>query len=127
MALSISKTKSLGGRPRTDAKPVLVRLPPKALSSLDTWIARQPEPRPSRPEAIRRLIEEALSRPGEQRQSDASLDRQIAEQETAIADMLEHSEPSPEAGMAIMDKAMAENDLTKLKNKRTRLRIMRRK
>ena len=55
-----------------------------------------------------------------QPQSDVSLDRQIAEQETAIAEIPEHTEPSPEAGMAAMDKALAENDLIAMKNKRTR-------
>jgi Arc/MetJ-type ribon-helix-helix transcriptional regulator len=29
---------------------------------IDAWIASQPEPRPSRPEAIRRLLAEALGR-----------------------------------------------------------------
>jgi transcriptional regulator with XRE-family HTH domain len=61
------------------------------------------------------------------RESDASLDRQIAKQETAISNMPEHAEPSPEAGMAAMDKAVAENDLTNLKNKRTRRRNASRK
>ena len=51
--LSISKTKNVGGRPRTDATPVMVRMPPADLARLDAWIAGQPEPRPSRPEAIR--------------------------------------------------------------------------
>ena len=60
MTLSISKTKNVGGRPRTDATPVMVRLPPPALSALDAWISRQPEPRPGRPEAIRRILAEAI-------------------------------------------------------------------
>jgi len=29
---------------------------------IDAWIAAQPEPRPTRPEAIRRLLAEALGR-----------------------------------------------------------------
>jgi len=36
-----------------------VRLQPDNLAGLDAWIARQPDA-PSRPEAIRRLIERAL-------------------------------------------------------------------
>jgi Arc/MetJ-type ribon-helix-helix transcriptional regulator len=32
------------------------------IDSIDAWIARQPGPRLSRSEAIRRLVEEALSR-----------------------------------------------------------------
>lgn len=38
----------------------MVRLQPEHLAALDAWIARQPEPRPSRPEAIRRLVHDNL-------------------------------------------------------------------
>ena len=37
-----------------------VRIPPAQLTSLDAWIAGQPDPKPSRPEAIRRLMERGL-------------------------------------------------------------------
>jgi hypothetical protein len=37
-----------------------VRLQPGSLERLDAWIARQ-EDEPTRPEAIRRLVEQALS------------------------------------------------------------------
>ena len=36
-------------------------LTPKLTERLDAWIAAQPEPRPSRDDAIRRLLEEALA------------------------------------------------------------------
>jgi hypothetical protein len=42
--------------------PIMVRLLPAPLESLDAWIAAQPEPQPSRPEAIRRLLAEALGK-----------------------------------------------------------------
>ena len=64
MALSISKTKSKGGRPRTDATPVMVRVAPLLLSPLDAWIADQPEPKPSRPEAIRHALTDWLTSQG---------------------------------------------------------------
>lgn len=49
-------TKKLG-RPATgQGKMIGVRLQPSALAQLDTWIGKQPKPKPSRPEAIRRLI-----------------------------------------------------------------------
>jgi hypothetical protein len=36
---------------------------PMALSrAIDQWIAVQPKPKPSRPEAIRRLLEKALGK-----------------------------------------------------------------
>ena len=50
------------GRPRVDSEDVHVRLTRPALDTLDAWIASQPEPRPSRPEAIRRLLAEALAK-----------------------------------------------------------------
>ncbi|ACL57278.1 hypothetical protein [Methylobacterium nodulans] len=52
--------KSKGGRPRVDATPVTVRVPPAMLSPLDTWIADHPDPKPSRPEAIREAVAEHL-------------------------------------------------------------------
>jgi hypothetical protein len=49
------------GRPATGVgMGVLVRLQPDLLSTLDAWIAMQPDPKPSRPEAIRLLLSEAL-------------------------------------------------------------------
>ncbi len=56
----MSNTKNKGGRPRADTSPVTVRLHRDTLSALDTWIAAQPEPKPSRPEAIRQLMGKAL-------------------------------------------------------------------
>ncbi|MFZ3181354.1 MAG: hypothetical protein WA156_14360 [Methylocystis silviterrae] len=37
-----------------------MRLERPALNAIDAWIAAHPEPRPTRPEAIRRLVEKAL-------------------------------------------------------------------
>jgi hypothetical protein len=51
------------GRPRVDSEDVHIRLTRPALDTLDVWIASQPEPRPSRPEAIRRLLAGALGKP----------------------------------------------------------------
>jgi hypothetical protein len=39
------------------------RAPPEMMHRLDAWIAEQPEPRPSRSEAIRRIVAEALGMP----------------------------------------------------------------
>ena len=47
--------------------------------------------------------------------------QQIDALENKISSMLAPTEPSPEAGMNIMRKAVAKNDLTKLKNRRTRI------
>jgi hypothetical protein len=47
------------GRPATDATPILVRLQPDRLKALDAWATKQDD-EPSRPEAIRRLVELGL-------------------------------------------------------------------
>lgn len=41
-----------------------VLLQPSELACLDAWIARQPEPRPTRPEAVRLLMEKGLAADG---------------------------------------------------------------
>jgi hypothetical protein len=48
------------GRPATNAEPILVRIPPDQLAELDAWIATLPDPKPSRPSAIRVLLQAAL-------------------------------------------------------------------
>jgi len=97
------------------------------ISALDLWIETQSVPRPTRAEAIRQIVAQALRPPlVVARPSDASLDRQIAEQETVIAEMPERGSPSPQAAMDVMNKAMAENSLVDLKNRRTRRKNIRR-
>lgn len=66
MVRSMTGTEKRGrGRPRVDAQSIHLRLPPAELARLDAWIATQPQPRPSRPEAIRRLLDRALSGEGD--------------------------------------------------------------
>jgi hypothetical protein len=49
------------GRPATGrGRTIGVRVHPDLDSALDAWIAQQPEPKPSKPEAMRRLVWEAL-------------------------------------------------------------------
>ena len=57
---AISDVRKKIGRPPVNAAPVTVRIPPAQLAILDSWIAAQPTPKPSRPEAIRRLLTAAL-------------------------------------------------------------------
>jgi Arc/MetJ-type ribon-helix-helix transcriptional regulator len=57
---SIAVTQKKRGRPATGHDPVLtVRLPPAITSAIESW-AKQQDDKPSRSEAIRRLIEFAL-------------------------------------------------------------------
>ncbi|WP_374389313.1 hypothetical protein [Sandaracinobacter sp.] len=49
--------------PAPTGKGILIglRLQPDQLAALDAWIAAQPDPKPSRPEAVRRLLGEKLA------------------------------------------------------------------
>ncbi len=48
-------------RPQETGTLVGVRLQADALTEVDGWIARQPDPKPSRPEAIRQLLAQRLA------------------------------------------------------------------
>lgn len=69
MTQSISDTKNISGtekrkgpgRPSTGIGPnVGLRLHATLSQQLDKWIAKQTDPKPSRPEAIRMLLQKAL-------------------------------------------------------------------
>ena len=57
---SLSSAKKIG-RPKVDSEAVNVRMDRPMLNTIDAWIAEQPEPRPSRPEAIRFLLRDSLT------------------------------------------------------------------
>jgi hypothetical protein len=65
---SMIPQKKRGARPAGESEPIMVRLRPVPLAALDAWIARQGDA-PSRPEAIRRLVDIGLGaeRPTKQR------------------------------------------------------------
>lgn len=86
-------------------------MPPKQLAVLDHWIATQPEPRPTRPEAIRRLLADAL----EGQQPVSTTDQKIARAKRKIADNPAKKEPSPAKGMAMLRRGLAETKLRSLK------------
>ncbi|GJD74108.1 hypothetical protein CFIICLFH_2341 [Methylobacterium goesingense] len=56
--------KDRGGRPRVDATPITVRVPPIQLAHLDALIADQPDPKPSRPDVLREALAEHLKTKG---------------------------------------------------------------
>jgi len=58
---SLPSAKKKIGRPSVDSEAVNVRIERSMLDSLDAWIAAQPEPRPSRPEAIRLALKDWLT------------------------------------------------------------------
>jgi len=54
-------TRKRRGPPPTGKGTLLgVRVQPDLLADLDAWIAEQPEPRPTRPDAMRRLLADYL-------------------------------------------------------------------
>lgn len=63
--------KPLQGRERSGVGQLVgVRLQPDILIPLDEWIARQPDPKPSRPEAVRRFLERSLANIGSRAAND---------------------------------------------------------
>jgi hypothetical protein len=69
------------GPPATGkGEPVVVRMHPPMLAELDEWIAKQKPPFPSRPEAVRRLVETAFasSRPARYSEKAAGKAKELA-------------------------------------------------
>jgi hypothetical protein len=58
---TVQPRKKRGPAPTGKGTPIQVRAQPDMLGALDAWIARQDD-QPSRPEAIRRLVELSLTR-----------------------------------------------------------------
>jgi hypothetical protein len=56
-----TRKKSKLGRPPVDTEELRARVSRHIVDGIDAWIAAQPDPKPSRPEAIRRLLEKALA------------------------------------------------------------------
>ena len=50
------------GRPLVGATQLNVRVPPDELAELDAWIAAQDDPKPTRPEALRKLARKGLGK-----------------------------------------------------------------
>lgn len=58
----VSDNKKSVGRPATGIGTMIgVRMQPDQLKELDGWIAAQDDPKPSRPEAVRRILKDALA------------------------------------------------------------------
>ena len=53
---TMTTKKKRGPAPTGKGEPIGVRLHADLLVPLDTWIAGQPDPKPSRPEAIRMIL-----------------------------------------------------------------------
>jgi metal-responsive CopG/Arc/MetJ family transcriptional regulator len=60
---TVQPRKRRGPPPTGKGTPVQVRLQPDLLAALDAFIKGAPKPKPTRPEAIRRLVEAGLKSP----------------------------------------------------------------
>jgi metal-responsive CopG/Arc/MetJ family transcriptional regulator len=58
---TVISRKKRGPPPTGKGEPIMVRVQPDLLEKLEAWRAYQDD-RPSRPEAIRRLVEQALEK-----------------------------------------------------------------
>jgi hypothetical protein len=58
---TVISRKKRGLPPTGKGEPIMVRVQPDLLEKLEAWSAHQDD-RPSRPEAIRRLVEQALEK-----------------------------------------------------------------
>jgi hypothetical protein len=86
------------------------------LEMLDEWIGNQPSPKPTRPEGVRRLALIGIHAV----QSAPSLDQRIARQEQKLARKIP-AKTSPEKGMAVLRKGLAEVEHRKLVEKKKKV------
>lgn len=53
---TVVSKKRRGPAPTGKGVPIMLRLQPDQLAALDHWIEQQPDPKPTRPEAVRRIL-----------------------------------------------------------------------
>ncbi len=66
--------KRRGPAPTGKGTQIVVRMHPDQLGPLDAWIEAQPEPKPTRPEAIRRIVDATLKNTRSHLNNDTLLD-----------------------------------------------------
>lgn len=98
---SVLSQKKRGPAPTGKGMLIGVRLQPSDLTSLDKWI-QEHDPTLSRPEALRRLMQAGLASPAR-----LSVDQRISKAEQKIARKIP-AKASPERGVALMRKGLAE-------------------
>ena len=99
--MSISDSSKKRGRPTTGiGKPIGLRLYPELDAALDAWIAAQSDPKPSRPEAIRELMQRGLGAPDK---GEATTAPPPAEKPPTLASLFrDYLAADPEARMSEM-------------------------
>ena len=106
-----------------------VRMPSSLRSALDAYIAKHPNSSPSRSEVIRkilkdRLVQEGLIPPSPDPGAPGPTKAEQIEAQQEKIDALPSAdpEPSPEAAMNVMRRAVAENELKELNRVRRKTR-----
>ena len=89
---SVISQKKRGPPPTGKGTPILVRIQPTSLKSLDGWISKQSD-QPSRPEAIRRLVELALGRAKSKAPNKASVHKAAHLAASKLDDLADKSLP----------------------------------
>jgi cell division septation protein DedD len=92
-------------------------MPPAITDALDAWIASQPDPKPSRSEAIRIGLKAWLIGLGLMSQYD---DVEALKQKIAELKLGASGKPSPAKGMAMRRRGRAKSDWAKAKNERAK-------
>ena len=64
MSTDNARKKSRMGRPPVDSEELRARVRRHVVDALDAYAAQQPEPKPSRPEMIRKILEDRLVHEG---------------------------------------------------------------
>jgi hypothetical protein len=90
------------------------------LEIIDGWIAAQPDPKPTRPEAIRRLLAEKFEVMAVRPATTEAIVDKIETLQAKAAQIEVDGPPSPEKAMKVMRRAIVKNDIKKLKNKLVR-------
>lgn len=89
----------------------------RLLEFLDGWIASQPDPKPTRPEAIRKLLAEKFEAASPHPTTAESIVNKIGTLEAKAAELKSDGPPSPDKAMKAMRRAVVKNDIKKLKNR----------
>jgi hypothetical protein len=116
------KARRRGGRPQMHW--LRVRVDDELFQAISEWIAAQEEPKPSTSDATRELIRlgvAASGLPAPARLPAKTLDERIGRMEAHLARAEPGGPPTPEKGMRMLRRGLAENKLRRLKQKRGRV------
>ena len=104
-------------RRQLNSEAVNVRIERRLLEFLDNWIAAQLDPKPTRPDAIRKLLAEKFDAVSPRPATTEAIENKIGTLEAKAAELKADGPPSPDKAMKVMRRAIVKNDIKKLKNR----------